>query len=279
MPEIGAFHPQIVHFVIGLLVVGVVLRLVSFARRSSWMDPAAMTLLLIGTLAAAAAVRSGLDAHGPVERIPGARPLVEEHEEDGRKTRNIFIVVSAIELVALALAQRASFAQYARYTRMASAVVGVYGGIMLYDTSEHGGELVYSYGGGPGLRTRNAADVDRVLIAALYNKAQAARAAGESVEAAVFVSQLTGRMPAGADAQLLVAESQVMDMKDYASALATLASIRAPAEDARMTSRVASLRADAFLGLGQTDSARVVLRRALSQGPNPRLQAKLDSIK
>ena len=83
------------------------------------MDPAALALILGGTVASAAAVRSGLDAHGPVERIPGARELVQEHEHQGQTTRNIFIAVAGIELLALAFAHRASLARYTRYAHLA----------------------------------------------------------------------------------------------------------------------------------------------------------------
>ena len=55
MPNIAQYHPQIVHFVIALLVLGVGFRLVSLIRRPSFTDYAAPTLLLIGTGAARAA--------------------------------------------------------------------------------------------------------------------------------------------------------------------------------------------------------------------------------
>lgn len=81
MPNIGAFHPQIVHVVVALLIVGVVFRLVSLTGRLTFTGPAAATLILLGTLAAVAAVQSGTPAHGGVERIPGARAAVQAHEE------------------------------------------------------------------------------------------------------------------------------------------------------------------------------------------------------
>lgn len=49
-------------------------------------------------------MQSGDDAHGPVERIPKARPVVVEHEELAERARNIFLGVVAIELLALGLA-------------------------------------------------------------------------------------------------------------------------------------------------------------------------------
>ena len=72
--SLAALHPQIVHFVIALLFVGVVLRCVSLTGRAPFTGPAARVLLLVGTGAAVLAVQSGTAAHGPVERVPGRAP-------------------------------------------------------------------------------------------------------------------------------------------------------------------------------------------------------------
>ena len=124
---LAPYHPHIVHFVIALLVVGVVLRLVSLTGRIAFAGPAATTLILVGTIVSVFAVQSGLDAHGPVERIPGARSAVEEHEDWGERTRNMFVIVSLLELVALALTRQQQ-SRYARPAAMAAAVAGLAGG-------------------------------------------------------------------------------------------------------------------------------------------------------
>ena len=137
-PDIGVFHPQIVHFVIALLMVGVVFRLISLTGKAQFTGAAALTLILIGTGASVLAVKSGEDAHGPAERVPGARDAVGEHEEWGERTRNLFLVVAALELLALGLSDRRR-----RAVLVASGVVGLGGMFVLYETAEHGGDLVY----------------------------------------------------------------------------------------------------------------------------------------
>ncbi len=137
-PDIGVFHPQIVHFVIALLMVGVVFRLISLTGKAQFTGAAALTLILIGTGASVLAVKSGEDAHGPAERVPGARDAVVEHEEWGERTRNLFLVVAALELLALGLSDRRR-----RAVLVASGVVGLGGMFVLYETAEHGGDLVY----------------------------------------------------------------------------------------------------------------------------------------
>ncbi|HJQ20302.1 MAG TPA: DUF2231 domain-containing protein [Gemmatimonadaceae bacterium] len=280
MPNIAPFHPQIVHFVIGLLFVAVAFRLVSLTPWFRFTNYAATTMLLIGAVSTWLAVRSGTAAHGPVERIPGARSLVQEHEEQGETTRNIFLGVAAIEILAWAFSRRDRFGRYAYWTRVASAVVGVVGCAMLYETAEHGGRIVYSFGGGPGLRTGDPADVERTYIAASYNQAQLERRNGNGAEAAAIINEISRRMPADLTVKFLRAESLLRDTKNPAAAKAALDSIVVPADDLRDASQKAQLAANIYLAEGKTDSARAVLQQALSAQPqNFRLKAKLDSIR
>src|SRR5437773_12096820 len=125
MPNIGAYHPIIVHFAIALLVLGVIFRWVSLTGRAPFTGPAAATCLLLGAAAAFLAVHSGTDAHGPVERIPGVRQAVMDHEDAGHWARNVFLVVALLEIGAL-FAKRRSV-HIARVALWGSAVVGVFG--------------------------------------------------------------------------------------------------------------------------------------------------------
>ena len=152
MPNLAAYHPEVVHFVVALLFVGVFLRLVSLSGWFSFANPAAATLILLGTLASVAAVRSGQDAHGPVERVPGSYAAVVDHEEWGERARNLFLGISGLELIALTLWALGS--RRARLAAGLSAIAGLVGLFAVYEAAEHGGELVYGYAGGVGIRFR-----------------------------------------------------------------------------------------------------------------------------
>ena len=274
-PSLAAFHPQVVHFVIGILIVGVAMRVVALTGRLKWTGPAATTLLVIGGAAAWVAAKSGTAAHGPVERIPGAREAVQSHEEWGERTRNVFVGVAALELVALALSGSA-----ARTVRAISALAGLAGVAVLYETAEHGGDLVYSYAGGVGIRTGNPEDVGRLLVAGLYNEAQVARKAGKGDDANQLIRMLVERNPTDVTTRLMWAESQLLDKKNPAASLAALDSITVRPDDGRMRPRRDMLAADALRQAGHTDSARAVLQALATQFPtNPRIKAKLDSLK
>ncbi len=273
--SIAALHPQVVHFVVALLIVGVLFRVVALTGRLKWTGPAATTLLVIGGAATWLAVESGDAAHGPVERIPGVRDAVEEHEEWGERTRNLFLGVAGLELLALALRGGG-----ARLVRTVSGLAGLAGIYVLYEAAEHGGELVYSYAGGVGVRTGNPEDVRRLLTAGLYHESQAARQAGRSDDANRLIQLMVERNPTDATTRLLWAESLLLDRKDAAAALAALDSVTVRADDARFRPRRDMLAADALRASGRVDSARTLLTAAAAQFPaNVRLKAKLDSLR
>jgi len=217
MPNIAVFHPQIVHFIVALGFVGVALRLLTLVTKVEWIRPAATLSLLAAAAASAAAVKSGVEAHGPAERIPGARSAVEEHEELGEKTRNLFLVVAALELAALALRKRE---KVARLVCVSSAAVGVVAAYYLYEAAEHGGEVVYSYAGGVGTRSGSPEDVQRLLVAGLYHAARTEREAGDTADAARLTEELARQMPGDFGVAILAARSLLVDRHDPAGAMA-----------------------------------------------------------
>jgi uncharacterized membrane protein len=279
LPNIGYWHPQVVHFVVALLVVGVLARVVSLmvrGERWAFVGPAATTLVLLGTLASVLAVKSGTDAHGPVERIPGARDAVVEHEEWGERVRNVFLVVAALELAGLALGSRPA----RRWVLVGSGLIGLGGLAVLYEAAEHGGELVYKYAGGVGIRYGDSTDVGRLLVAGLYQQAMQDRAAKRPEAAAQWLELLAARFPGDPAVQLLRAESLVLDRKDGRGALALLAQIAVPQDNPLLASRRELIKADAYLAAGLPDSARATLEALSARFPNnQRIKQRLEQLK
>ena len=274
--SLASLHPQIVHLVIALLFAGVLFRCIAVTGRAAFTGPAAAVLLLVGTLGAVLAVKSGTDAHGPVERVPGARAVVVEHEEWGERTRNIFLVVAALEIAALIPAAQ----RWRKGVHLASAVVGLAGAFSLYEAGEHGGDLVYAYAGGVGIRSGNPDDVDRLLVAGLYHQAMLDRKAGRTAEAAELISQLAQRHPEDTSARLLVIESLIVDKKNGKAALAALAPFPAAPASRFLRLRVGLLRADAFVAAGMRDSALAILETMAGEFANNRtIEDRLAKLK
>ncbi|HEX9729584.1 MAG TPA: DUF2231 domain-containing protein [Gemmatimonadales bacterium] len=276
MPDIGVFHPQIVHFVVALLFVGVGFRLLAFVRQATFAGPAATMLIVAGTVASVLAVRSGTDTHGPAERIPGARPAVEEHEELGERTRNLFLVVAALELAALALRRKAA---YRTGVLAASAAVGLGGLFFLYETAEHGGKLVYAYAGGVGTRSGDDADVERLLLAGLYHQSARDRATGHGERAAELIELMGRRYRDDPGIAFMAIESVFRDRGDAAATRAGLAAYAVPGDDRRLQLQYGLLLADVYEALGYPDSARAVLGPLRQASPDdPRLIERLERL-
>jgi uncharacterized membrane protein len=272
-----SLHPQVVHFAIALLFVGVAFRVVSLLTRDriQFIGPAATTVLTLGTVAAVLAAMTGDAAHGPVEAMPGLRPIVTEHEQWGDWSRNIFLVVFLLELGTIVLRKSAAV----RYAVIASAVVGVVGLIALYEAAEHGGEIVYGYAGGVGTRSGDPEDVSHLFRAGLYQQALADRKAGRSQEASRLMDQAAARFPDDIEIKLAQAESILLDRKYPGGAIDALQAIRPPADNRPLRVRHAMLTADALVAAGQRDGAIAVLQQILTEAPSAGVQQKLDEIK
>jgi uncharacterized membrane protein len=276
MPNIGYFHPEIVHFVIAGAGLGIFFRWVSLTGKLTWTNGAATALILIGTVAAWFAVTSGSDAHGAVERIPGVARAVQLHEDAGHDARNVLLLISAFELAALIPA----FARWRRYIIVASAIIGVGGAYEIYNVGHLGGEIVFAYGGGVGIRSGDSTDVNRMMLAAMYDRAQLYRTQKNADGAADAFAKLAAQFPADQTVQLLAAESLIQDKKDFTGALAALKRMPAPGDSDRTRTRYETDRADAFAGAGQTDSARVILTELAKRFPtSKRIQDKLAKLK
>jgi uncharacterized membrane protein len=270
------FHPPIAHFAIALLIVGVLFRAASLLRRPAFLDPAALTLLALGTLAAILAVNSGTAAHGPVERVPGARAAVTEHEEWGERTRNLFLVVIVIEGVGLVLRR----SEKRRYALVASTAVGIVGIFFVYQAGAHGGDLVYKYAGGIGIRSGDPADVERLLTAALYQQAQVDRKAGKTDDANALIMQAARRHPNDPELQLAGAESTLTDKKDPQGALNILRNISVPHDNRFLRVRHGMLTANALIQAGQRDGAIAVLQGLSTEYPeDQRIKQRIEAVK
>ncbi len=274
MSDIGFYHPLIVHFVIALAMVGVLFRWVAFTGIARFTGPAAAALLVLGSLAAIVAARSGDDASIAAGTVPGSAALVREHGEWGMRTRNVLAIVSALELVALAGRGAAR-----RPALLASGVAGLAALGCIYETGERGGELVYAHAGGVGIRSGDPADVGRLLLAGLYHQAQLDERAGRADDAAALIELAARRFPAEPAVQVLVAQSLLEHRHDPATALAVLRRVEPPAAERQLRFRRDWLSADALEALGQTEAARTILARLRAEFPDSqRLRRRLERV-
>lgn len=273
----GVYHPQVVHFAVALVFAGVGFRMLSLSRRLPFANPAATTLILVGTVACFAATYTGEAAHGPVERIPGVRPAVVEHEEWGERTRNVFLIVSVLEVAALALYWQTN--RRALPVAAAAAIAGVVGLGMMYETAEHGGKIVYGYGGGPGIRSGDPEDVNHLFVTGLYQQALQDRQSGRADDAMRLIELAATRFPNDLDLQLLGAEWTTDVKRDPGASIAWLDRLQIPQDNTRARTRAGVARANALAAQGNRDGARGVLQTLASEFPNnAQIKRRLDEL-
>ncbi len=277
MPDIAQYHPIVVHFVIALGVVGIAMRWVSLTGKFAFTRPAAATLLILAGLAGVVAAQSGAEAHERVEQIPGVAAQVQAHEDAGEWARDALLLVGGIELLGLLLVKTDRWRRYAEY---ASAAACIAAAGTIYQAGHRGGDLVYSYAGGPGLRTGDSVDVHRLLNAGLFEEAMLARRDHRSADADSLMTELARRNPGDVNVQLAEAQSLVVDRKDPPAALAALDRIAVPDSARTLKLRIDFARVNAYTAAGMKDSARAVLTRLVAAYPNNRrLKQSLDRMK
>ena len=276
MPDVGFYHPLIVHFAIALAIVGVLFRWISFTGAVKFAGPAAAALLLLGTAAAVVAAQSGSDASVDVEALPGAAALVREHGEWGLRTRNVLLAISALEIFAVVVTRR----DWTRPALLGSGALGLAALLCVFETGERGGDIVYAHAGGVGTRSGDPADVERLLLAGLYHQAELDKRAGRGDDAAALIEMAARRFPSEPAVQVMAAQSLLEQRHDPAAALALLRAVAVAADDPQLRFRHGWLTADALEALGQTDQARTTLQQLRSEFPDSaRLRRRLDTAR
>jgi tetratricopeptide (TPR) repeat protein len=198
-----------------------------------------------------------------------------EHEEWGERTQTVLLILGGLEIVGLALRRSPQI----RVVHWLAAVAGLAAVVCVYEAGEHGGELVYGYAGGVGIRSGDPKDVERLLLAGYYHQALAERNAGRADQAADLLSAAAVRFPADPEVQMFAAESLLRDRKNPQGALDALAKVTLPPANRFMAFQYATLQADAYEALGRKDAAASALESVLKTFPNPRLQQRVDGLR
>lgn len=135
-------HPLIIHFPIVLLIAAVLFDTAGlFMKNNNWLQKASLILYIFGTVGALAALLSGEAAAESLQIPSAAAPHVEHHEEWAETTLYFFIIYTAARLLIF------FFMKSLRKAFLVIAVlIGYVGLYFLYETGDHGAELVYGYG-------------------------------------------------------------------------------------------------------------------------------------
>lgn len=140
-------HPQVDHFSVALLITAVVIDLIaSLAPTRIWLRYTALTLMILGAIAAGASFLTGGAEADRIWNALGqpAKDVLKTHAELGEYLAITFGILAVWRL----LIQVAGFMAGSRFIYLIVAVVAIF--ILGYQ-SHLGGVLVYDYGAGTSL--------------------------------------------------------------------------------------------------------------------------------
>lgn len=151
IPSWDGLHPLIIHFPIGLLLVAPVFLVLSLLvvkyRRAFALS--ALVLMALGTVAAFVAVSTGLAAAEIAEKTPEVIPVIENHEEMGETTRNLFTgltVLYAGLLFGPGVLKKELKPKLALIFHIVFLLFYLACAVVLADTGHLGGRLVHEFG-------------------------------------------------------------------------------------------------------------------------------------
>lgn len=148
METLASLHPKVVHFAVALLLTYVLLELLFLIFKRDYLSKSANLILFLGVLGALGSMLTGNQAYHYAEslfdnhgiKIPLG--LIDEHEEYATWTLFWFLGILVIRIF---LTLKDKFKGWLQIAVFILALVGVF---FVYETGEHGGELVYKYGVG-----------------------------------------------------------------------------------------------------------------------------------
>lgn len=145
MEFLADLHPQIVHFPVAILILYSLFEIIGIALKNEFLLKSAHLLLAIGVVSSVAAVLTGNQAKemsylmkDKFEFYPA--DLIEEHETFATIFLWYFFAVLTLRTY---LVLKKKFKGILQYLFIPLVLIGCF---LIYETGDHGGELVYKYG-------------------------------------------------------------------------------------------------------------------------------------
>lgn len=133
-------HPAIVHFPIVLLNLALLFDIAALLLSSKdWIRKTALALLVLGIAFAGITYWSGKQASESVDLSAQAQPVLAEHEDLAEYVLWFFGIYTGIRLALY------FFLPYKRFIHAIMIALALPGLYLLFETADHGGELVYKH--------------------------------------------------------------------------------------------------------------------------------------
>ena len=143
MEFLAGLHPKMVHFPIALFVVYVLFEAMGTITKKEFYSKAAQIILALGVLGALFAVLTGNQAYNAYPNWnETTKSIFTEHQTYANITVWYFTILLVCRTY---LVLKKKFLRAYKYLVLLCAVIGLF---FVYQTAEHGGQLVYKYGVG-----------------------------------------------------------------------------------------------------------------------------------
>ena len=143
MELLAELHPKVVHFPVALLLTYVILELIGIVFRKEFYQKAAHLLLFLGVIFALFAVLTGNQAFTAYQYwSESSSKLFNEHQTFANLTVWYFTGMLVLRTY---LVVKKKFSSSYKYIVFILALFGCY---LVYQTSEHGGDLIKKFGVG-----------------------------------------------------------------------------------------------------------------------------------
>jgi uncharacterized membrane protein len=162
---LAQFHPKVIHFPIAFLLVYLFLELVGAIFKKDFFSKTAHLFLLFGVLGALAAVLTGNQAENAFEGWnKTTSAILETHSTYANITLWFF---SGLLVIRTILVLKKKFNSFFKYI---FCLLGIAGAYFVYQTGEHGGEMVFHHG--VGTQFHNKADEMRDSLKEIISNQQ-----------------------------------------------------------------------------------------------------------
>lgn len=145
MEFIAKYHPQIVHFPIAFLIVYSAFELTGAVFKREFLSKVAHIFLFLGVVGLIGAVLTGEQAEHAAEALQKKGVFIPEdeiHNHADYANYSLWFFAALLVFRTLAVLKK-KFTSLIKYIFAAVSLIGVF---LIYETSEHGGKLVYKYG-------------------------------------------------------------------------------------------------------------------------------------
>jgi len=270
MEWLGQYHPFIAHFTIGLLPAGVLIFIIYFWSKHEWFLYTAATLFTLSTLASIISWYTGDIAHELVERIPGVREAIHNHEYWANIVMRSNIVLSALTLVYIKFKDK----EILRYNQDAAhwlvATVGIWCVIAVILTGKNGGNLVFDYMVAGGARGNTAESINRQANAYYYNQLDYLKSTNEYSKMISVYREIETNFPENVDFKIMYAEFLFQQLNQGQEAITKLNEAMSLIKDptSRVYERALIVKHRAYTSLNDKAGQDAVLADLTKNFPN-----------